>query len=143
MPTITLPTPDGRLERFATSPPSEWPETAQGPFSRIAFSAEFATGGRWDTLVPAEPGPRFRDRVRAAIGAIAAQHGTDRTNATTVIACHNGVINAHLADVLGLDRDYALRPAHASLTRCWYAAGRWTVYSVNETAHLAAELRTS
>jgi broad specificity phosphatase PhoE len=106
-------------------------------------AAEFATGGRWDTLVPAEPGPRFRDRVRAAIGAIAARHGTDRTNGTTVIACHNGVINAHLADVLGLDRDYALRPAHASLTRCWYAAGRWTVYSVNETAHLAAELRTS
>jgi hypothetical protein len=39
MPTLTLPGPDGRLAPFATSAPRGYPDTAQGPFDRIAFSA--------------------------------------------------------------------------------------------------------
>jgi hypothetical protein len=39
MPTIRLPGPDGRLVAFTTSAPRGLPEVAQGPFSRIAFSA--------------------------------------------------------------------------------------------------------
>ena len=39
MPTIRLPGPDGRLAAFTTSAPHGLPEVAQGPFSRIAFSA--------------------------------------------------------------------------------------------------------
>jgi hypothetical protein len=39
MPTITLPGPDGRLVPFATSAPRGYPERAEGPFTRIAFSA--------------------------------------------------------------------------------------------------------
>jgi hypothetical protein len=39
MPTITLPGPDGRLAPFTTSAPHGYPDVAQGPFNRIAFSA--------------------------------------------------------------------------------------------------------
>jgi hypothetical protein len=39
MPTITLPGPDGRLAPFTTSAPRGYPDVAQGPFNRIAFSA--------------------------------------------------------------------------------------------------------
>jgi hypothetical protein len=39
MPTITLPGPDGRSAPFTLSPPVAWPDTAAGPFPRVAFAA--------------------------------------------------------------------------------------------------------
>jgi hypothetical protein len=38
-PTLTLPGPDGRLAPFACSAPRGFPDTVQGPFNRVAFSA--------------------------------------------------------------------------------------------------------
>jgi 2,3-bisphosphoglycerate-dependent phosphoglycerate mutase len=70
---------------------------------RTAASA-FAESGRWDRF----PGPDrdFRVRVRRAMGAIAA----DEATGVVAVVCHSGVINAHLADTLGLERDYFVRP---------------------------------
>jgi broad specificity phosphatase PhoE len=59
------------------------------------------------------------------------------------VICHSGVINAQLADTLALDRDYFVRPAHASITRVRLSAGRWRLQSVNETAHLRLDLLTA
>jgi len=39
MPSLILPEADGRLVRFTTSAPRGYPDTVQGPFNRIAFSA--------------------------------------------------------------------------------------------------------
>jgi hypothetical protein len=52
MPTITLPGPDGRLSPFSTSEPRGYPEVAQGPFSRIAFSAVHVVADPRSTLDP-------------------------------------------------------------------------------------------
>jgi probable phosphoglycerate mutase len=100
-------------------------------------AARFAETGRWDAF----PGhdPCFRVRLHNALTRLTAR----RANGRMAVVCHSGVINAHLADALGLDRDYFLRPAHASITRVHLSAGRWTLYSVNETAHLRPDLLTA
>jgi 2,3-bisphosphoglycerate-dependent phosphoglycerate mutase len=104
-----------------------------------AAAARFAADGRWASLVQPGLDPSFRARVRRAIGEITA----GRTGGTVAVVCHSGVINAHLADTLAMDRDYFVRPAHASITRVRLAAGRWSLHSVNETAHLRPRLLTA
>jgi probable phosphoglycerate mutase len=103
-----------------------------------AAAARFASSGRWDCWPAAEPASTFRQRVRAVISDITSQPA----DGTAAIVCHNGVINACLADALGLERDYLARPLHASLTRLRLSAGRLQVTSLNETGHLAPELLT-
>lgn len=52
MPTITLPGLDGLLSPFTTSEPRGYPDVAQGPFSRIAFSAVHVVADPLSTLDP-------------------------------------------------------------------------------------------
>jgi hypothetical protein len=52
MPTITLPGLDGRLSPFTTSEPRGYPDVAQGPFSRIAFSAVHVVADPLSTVDP-------------------------------------------------------------------------------------------
>lgn len=52
MPTITLPGLDGRLSPFTTSEPCGYPEVAQGPFSRTAFSAGHVVADPMSTVDP-------------------------------------------------------------------------------------------
>jgi hypothetical protein len=52
MPTITLPGPDGRLAPFTTSEPRGYPDVAQGPFDRIAFSAVHVVADPLSTVDP-------------------------------------------------------------------------------------------
>ena len=52
MPVIELPEADGRLAAFATSSPRDFPERANRPFNRIAYSAAHVVA---DPLSPADP----------------------------------------------------------------------------------------
>jgi hypothetical protein len=52
MPSLNLPTPDGRLVPFTTSEPRGFPEVAQGPFNRIAFSAAHVVADPLSTVDP-------------------------------------------------------------------------------------------
>ena len=58
---------------------------------------------------------------------------------TIVIACHGGVINAYLAEVLGLVPDMFFRPYHASSHRMLFGQGRRVIETLNEDSYLAAE----
>jgi 2,3-bisphosphoglycerate-dependent phosphoglycerate mutase len=102
-------------------------------------AARFTEHGRWESFPLPQTEPDFRTRVRGAIEEIAARHA----RGPIVVVCHSGVINAVLADVLGLQRDYFVRPAHASITRIRHHAGRWALRTVNETAHLDPDLLTT
>lgn len=113
-------------------------ERPDAPAWRAAAEA-FAADGRWEAFLQPALDPVFRVRVRRAIEEITA----GRSSGTVAVVCHSGVINAQLADTLALDRDYFVRPAHASLTRVRLASGRWTLQSVNETAHLRPGLLTA
>ncbi|MDN3354207.1 histidine phosphatase family protein [Actinomadura sp. DC4] len=102
-------------------------------------AAAFVSGGRWESFLKPDPASEFRLRVRRAFAEIASDHATG----TVAVVCHSGVINAHLADTLSLDRDYFVRPAHASLSRVCLSSGRWVLQSVNETAHLRPDWLTA
>lgn len=102
-------------------------------------AAAFVADGRWEAVLQPGLDPAFRGRVRRALGEITA----GRATGAVAVVCHSGVINAQLADVLRLDRDYFVRPAHASITRVRLSSGRWTLQSVNETAHIRRDLLTA
>jgi len=119
--------------------PGGMPAEPSGERGWRAAASRFAECGRWDCWPHSEPSPAFRQRVRGVISDIAGRHASR----AVAIVCHSGVVNACLADVLGLDRDYCVRPMHASLTRLRISAGRQVVTSVNETGHLPPELLTA
>lgn len=76
----------------------------------------------------------FRRRVTAAFAGLAAANPGRRR---VVVACHAGVINAYLGDVLGIERPLWFHPAYTSLSRVRVARdGQRGVASVNETPHL-------
>lgn len=52
MPTIVLPTADGRLAPFTLSAPGGWPQRTAGAFNRVAYSAAHVVA---DPLAPVDP----------------------------------------------------------------------------------------
>jgi broad specificity phosphatase PhoE len=94
----------------------------------------FVASRRWDALPGGETGDELRRRVVPAVEAILERHAGE----TVAVVCHGGVINAYLADLLGIAEDMWYRPAHASAHRLWFAEGRRVVYRLNEIEHLAA-----
>ena len=94
---------------------------------------------RWELLVKgdlyhADVDPvAFRDRVVAAVEAIAERHPGGRA----VLFTHSGSINAYTGHVTGQQRPLWFAPAYASLTRIGAARdGRRGVVSLNETGHV-------
>jgi probable phosphoglycerate mutase len=77
----------------------------------------------------------FRDRVLAAVDALVAAHPGQRI----VVACHAGVINVYVGEVLGLpiERRGFHYPNYTSIARVAASrSGARTVVTLNETAHL-------
>jgi len=56
-----------------------------------------------------------------------------------VVACHGGVINAYVGEVIGLDTAMFFRPAHASVHRVRAHELTRALWSLNETHHLVGE----
>jgi broad specificity phosphatase PhoE len=52
------------------------------------------------------------------------------------VACHGGVINAYIAEFLGINMDMFFRPAHASIHRILARHERRVVSTLNELHHL-------
>ncbi|MCW2601383.1 MAG: Phosphoglycerate mutase [Frankiales bacterium] len=94
---------------------------------------------RWHLLVKgdlyhADVDPvAFRDRVVAAVEAIAQRHPGGRA----VLFSHSGTINAYTGHVTSQDRALWFAPAYASVTRIGAARdGRRGIVSLNETGHV-------
>jgi probable phosphoglycerate mutase len=78
-------------------------------------------------------GPSFQAHVVATVDGIARSHPSQ----SVAVVCHGGVINAYLAEVLGLDRILFFRPDYTSISRLWVASsGVRSLHTLNETAHL-------
>lgn len=58
--------------------------------------------GRWDVVPGAEESEKFRQRVVQIIDAIARRHPGEQV----AVFAHGGVINAYVANILNLNRDY-------------------------------------
>lgn len=88
--------------------------------------------GHWDAIPNSESSHAFRRRVVDAIDGIARQHQGERV----LIFSHGGVINAYLAEVLGLEKDFFFPAANTSISVIRASAQQRVVYVVNDLAHL-------
>ncbi len=95
----------------------------------------FAQTRRWDAYPQSESSLQFRQRVGYAVEAAVTAHPGE----TVVIACHGGVINAYLVEVLGLAVDMFFRPVHASVHRLVFKDSNRVVESLNEKKFLEVE----
>jgi 2,3-bisphosphoglycerate-dependent phosphoglycerate mutase len=109
--------------------PEDWNIAAQ----------QFVASGRWDSFPVSEGSAEFRSRVRATLDHIIGDHKTG----VTCVVTHGGVINAGLAELLGIQRDYFFRPAHCSISRIAVNYERCVVISINEVCHIEASNRSS
>ncbi len=95
---------------------------------RIAGNA-----GNWDTIKNSEPSNAFRKRVVAAIDEIARQHVNERV----LVFAHGGVINAYVAEVLGLEREFFFPCANTSITVVRSSVDTRVLFILNDIAHLS------
>ena len=94
----------------------------------------FAQTRSWDAYPHTEASTAFRGRVTKAIDEIARDHAGQNV----VVACHGGVINAYLANLLDISPDMFFRPVHASVHRVRFADAARVVEVLNEQHHLSA-----
>ncbi|MEZ5227311.1 MAG: histidine phosphatase family protein [Acidimicrobiales bacterium] len=94
----------------------------------------FVQTQKWDAYPATESSNDFRRRVSLAVESAVVSHPGE----TVVVACHGGVINAYLAEVLGLGIDMFYRPVHASSHWVRCANGRRIIDVLNEQHYLAA-----
>lgn len=88
--------------------------------------------GIWSQIPGCEPSAILRARLLSAITRIAKQH----TGQRVAIVTHSGAINAYLAALLGLERDYFFPAANTSLSVLRVKEQRHLLMSLNDVAHL-------
>jgi broad specificity phosphatase PhoE len=87
---------------------------------------------QWDAYPDSETSVDFRRRVGYAVEAALIDHPGE----TVAVACHGGVINAYLAETLGVSMDMFFRPSHASVHRIRFKGSLRVVDSLNEVTFL-------
>jgi len=92
-----------------------------------------ATAGNWDAIAGSEPSREFRKRVVEALDGIASRHTGERV----LVFAHGGVVNAYVAEVLGLASDFFYPAANTSITVVRVAGKQRVLYILNDLAHLA------
>ncbi|HET7640702.1 MAG TPA: histidine phosphatase family protein [Ktedonobacteraceae bacterium] len=88
--------------------------------------------GHWDALENSEPSKEFRQRVVDAMDEVASKHIGQRV----IVFCHGGVINAYVAEVLGLEKDFFFPAANTSITVVRVAGKQRVLYVMNDIAHV-------
>lgn len=92
-----------------------------------------ARSGYWSSIPGSEPSSEFRARVLAAFDGLAAHHAGQRI----AVFSHGGVINAYLALVLGVERDFFFPVLNTSVNIVRVRAGRRVVLGLNDVCHLS------
>ena len=106
-----------------------------GEKALLGVQERFVQTKRWDAYPHSETSTDFRRRVGFAIEGILASHQGE----TVVVACHGGVINAYLSELLGIAADMFFRPSHASVHRLTFADGHRIVERLNEDLFLVEQ----
>lgn len=88
--------------------------------------------GYWDAIPDSEPSKVFRQRVVAGIDGIARQHQGERV----LIFAHGGVINAYVAETLGLEKDFFFPAANTSISVVRVNGAQRVLYILNDLSHL-------
>ncbi|HTX60356.1 MAG TPA: histidine phosphatase family protein [Verrucomicrobiae bacterium] len=88
--------------------------------------------GGWSQIPGTEGSRAIRERMRAAIDAIVAEHA----GARVAVVSHAGSINAYLADVIGLASDFFFPAANASISVVRANGPKRLLVALNDVAHL-------
>ena len=99
----------------------------QAEIARLAGST-----GYWDAIPDSEPSKEFRRRVVTAIDGIAHKHTGERV----LIFAHGGVINAYVAEALGVEKYFFFPAANTSITVVRANSVRRVLYVLNDLSHL-------
>ncbi len=91
-----------------------------------------AATGYWSSIPGSEPSADFRARVKSALDGVAARHAGQRV----AVFAHGGVINAYLAMVLGLERDFFFPPVNTSISVVRVKEERRVLLGLNDVCHL-------
>lgn len=120
---------------FEHLPPEQRAIDTIGEQALEGIRGRFVQTLSWDAYPHSEPSLDFRRRIGYSIEGIMAHHPGE----TVVVACHGGVINVVVAQILGLEIDFLFRPAHASVHRVRFGNGRRVIESLNEHQFLRSE----
>jgi broad specificity phosphatase PhoE len=88
--------------------------------------------GHWDVIPESESSTGFRKRVIATLDEIARKHIGQRVLAFA----HGGVVNAYVAEVLGLQKEFFFPAANTSITVVRVSGKRRVLYVLNDTGHI-------
>jgi broad specificity phosphatase PhoE len=88
--------------------------------------------GHWDVIPDSEPSITFRKRVVETLDEIASNHIGQRVLAVA----HGGVINAYVAEVLGLKKDFFFPAANTSITVVRASSKHRVLYVLNDIGHI-------
>lgn len=120
------------IEPFRDLPRDSSPQDLLGNLRLLGARERFVRHRTWDVYPHSEPQHEFRNRCVNMIEGILAHH----PGQTIVVACHGGVINAFVGEVLGLSTAMFFRPAHASIHRVRSYEHLRVIESLNETHYL-------
>src|SRR6266480_6934274 len=95
-------------------------------------SRQAAVSGSWDTIPGSEGSKAFRERVVTAVDEIASHHIGERV----LVFAHGGVINAYVAEVLGLDKDFFFPCGNTSITAVRATSELRVLFFLNDITHL-------
>ncbi|MEZ5236291.1 MAG: histidine phosphatase family protein [Acidimicrobiales bacterium] len=123
------------IETFRDLPQDAHPADVLGELVLRGARERFVRHRTWDVYPGSERNDEFRHRVVNVIEGIIAGHPGQRV----VVACHGGVINAYIGEVLGLSTAMFFRPAHASTHRVRAKGEVRALQALNEVHHLVAE----
>jgi broad specificity phosphatase PhoE len=123
------------IETFRDLPRDASPVDVVGELRLQGARERFVRHRTWDVYPYTERHDEFRHRTLNVIEGVIALHPGQRV----VVACHGGVINAYVAEVLGVGTAMLFRPAHASVHRVRAHDTTRALWALNETHHLRGE----
>ncbi len=88
--------------------------------------------GHWDVIPDSEPSRSFRKRVVEALDEIALNHIGQRALAFA----HGGVVNAYVAEVLGLEKEFFYPAANTSITVVRVSGKHRVLFVLNDLGHV-------
>ena len=88
--------------------------------------------GHWDGIPDSEQSILFRQRVVETLDEIVSKHIGQRI----VAFAHGGVINAYIAEVLGLDKDFFFPATNTSISIVRADTRRRVLYVMNDIGHI-------
>lgn len=96
------------------------------------IAAIAVTSGKWASIPGSEASDELRARMVEAIERLAGRHAGERI----AVVSHGGSINAYVATILGIERDYFFPAVNTSISVVRIKGPARMVFALNDVSHL-------